>query len=188
VAAAIVPGSEVLVRDVGVNPTRAGILNVLESMGAKVHLEEYRMAGGEPVADILVKHSELKPVEIGGSIIPSLIDEIPVLAVAMAMAHGTSTVRDAVELRAKESDRIAMIVSTLKQMGVEAHEIADGFVIHGRGKIPGNCRLSAGGDHRIAMASAVAGLTAEMPVVVEDFNCVDISYPAFLQDLQGLTR
>lgn len=187
-AAAIVPGSEVLVRDVGVNPTRAGVITVLESMGAEIHLEDYRIINGEPVADILVKHSELKPIAIGGSIIPSLIDEIPVLAVAMAMAHGTSAVRDAVELRAKESDRIAMIVSILKQMGVEAAETADGFVIHGRGKIPGNCRLAAGGDHRIAMASAVAGLAAEMPVMVEDFNCVDISYPSFLQDLQALTR
>jgi 3-phosphoshikimate 1-carboxyvinyltransferase len=188
VAATIVPGSEVLVRDVGVNPTRSGVLTALKSMGAQIHLEDYRTVGGEPVADILVKHSGLQPVEIGGNIIPSLIDEIPVLAVAMSMAPGTSAVRDAAELRAKESDRIAMVVSVLQQMGVEATETADGFIVHGQGKIPGNCRLFPGGDHRIAMASAVAGLVSEMPVMVEDFNCVDISYPAFLQDLQGLIR
>ncbi|NLW45158.1 MAG: 3-phosphoshikimate 1-carboxyvinyltransferase [Syntrophomonadaceae bacterium] len=188
VAAAIVPGSEVLVRDVGVNPTRSGVLTVLKNMGAEIRLENYRTVGGEPVADILVKHSGLQPVEIGGSIIPSLIDEIPILAIAMAMASGTSAVSDAGELRTKESDRIAMIVSILNRMGVEAAETPDGFIVHGQGKIPGNCRLSAGGDHRIAMASAVSGLAAEMPVTVEDFNCVGISYPTFLQDLRHLTE
>lgn len=188
VAATIVPDSEILVRDVGINPTRIGILQVLQSMGAEIKLEDHRMVGGEPVADLLVKHSGLRPVEIGGSIIPSLIDEIPVLAIAMAMADGISVVRDASELRAKESDRISMITSTLGLMGVKTEESEDGFMVYGQGGLPGGNRVSSGGDHRIAMASAIAGLVSDMPVYIEGFDCVGISYPAFLEDLHNLTK
>jgi 3-phosphoshikimate 1-carboxyvinyltransferase len=186
VAAAIVPGSEIMVRDVGVNPTRTGILPIMQKMGAEIHLQNQRTAGGEPVADLLVRHSGLNPVEIKGNIIPTLIDEIPILAVAMALADGISVVRDATELRAKESDRIAMITSFLNRMGVQTEEKADGFVVCGKGHIPGGARVSSGGDHRIAMASAVAGLASERPVAVDGFDCVGISYPTFLEDLGNL--
>ncbi len=151
-------------------------------------MRNQRTVGGEPVADLLVKHSGLKPVEIGGSIIPTLIDEIPILAVAMALAEGVSVVRDAAELRAKESDRIAMITSFLNRMGVQTEENPDGFVVYGGESIPGDARVSSGGDHRIAMASAVAGLASNQPVTVEEFDCVSISYPAFLTDLRHLTE
>lgn len=187
VAATVVPGSEILVCDVGINPARIGVLQVLQSMGAEIHIQDNRMAGGEPVADLLVRHTELHPVDIGGSIIPSLIDEIPVLAIAMAMADGTSVVRDASELRAKESDRIAMIVSSLKGMGVQAEEKADGFVVYGKGTIPGGNRVSSGGDHRIAMSTAIAGLASERPVTIDGFDCVGVSYPTFLEDMHRLT-
>lgn len=187
-AATVVTGSEILVQDVGVNPTRAGVLEVLQRMGAEIHVQDLRVVGGEPLANIVVRHSYLRPVELGGAIIPSLIDEIPVLAMAMAMAVGTSVVRDAAELRAKESDRIAMIVSSLSRMGVNAKESDDGFVVHGAGRIPGNSQVSSGGDHRMAMSLAIAGLVADMPVTVEGFDCTAISYPAFLEDLNHLTR
>jgi 3-phosphoshikimate 1-carboxyvinyltransferase len=188
VAATIIPGSEILVRDVGINPTRAGILEVLQSMGAEISLQDRRVVGGEPLANILIRHYELQPVELMRNIIPSLIDEIPILAIAMAMATGTSVVRDASELRAKESDRITMIVSSLSRMGVNVEETEDGFVVHGIGRIPGNSQVSSGGDHRMAMSSAIAGLASEMPVTVEGFDCVAISYPTFLEDLNHLAR
>ena len=188
VAAAMVPGSEILVCDVGVNPTRTGLLPVLQGMGAEIHLQNQRTVGGEPVADLLVRHSGLNPVEIGGSIIPLLIDEIPVLAVAMAMADGVSVVRDASELRAKEPDRIAMIVSSLKRMGVQTEENSDGFIVFGKRRIPGGSLVSSGGDHRIAMASAIAGLASDLPINVDGFDCVSISYPTFLEDLRHLTE
>ena len=188
IAASLVPGSEIIIRDVGVNPTRTGILEVLQAMGARIETENYRVTGGEPRADIVVKHSDLRPVEIKGEIIPALIDEIPVLAVAMAMTSGVSTVKDASELRAKESDRIAMIVNSLRLMGVAVEENEDGFVVHGTGHIPGNARVSSGGDHRMAMSSAIAGLVADSPVTVEGFDSVSVSYPGFQEDLTRLLK
>ncbi|MGE5397491.1 MAG: 3-phosphoshikimate 1-carboxyvinyltransferase [Chitinophagales bacterium] len=188
IAGSLISGSEIQLRNVGINPTRIGILEVLQGMGANIGLENYRQTGGEPVADIIVKSSEIKPCEIRGEMIPRLIDEIPVLTVAMAKATGKSVVRNAQELRSKESDRIAMIVKTLTALGVKVEEFEDGFSVYGEGKIPGGVAVDSGEDHRIAMASAVAGLVAEKPVVVEGFQCVNISYPSFTRDLSFLVR
>lgn len=188
VAAAIKKGSEILLRDVGVNPTRTGIIEALIQMGAVIKMENLREIGGEPVADLLVSAGPLRPITVKGSIIPRIIDEIPVLAVAMAVAEGTSEVRDAGELRAKESDRITMICRNLAALGVSIEEYPDGFAVHGTGCIPGGKTVASGGDHRIAMASAVAGLVAREPVKIEGFDCVHISYPDFLKDLEKLIQ
>ncbi len=188
VAATVISGSEILVRDVGINPTRTGVLEVLQSMGAEIYVQHRRVVSGEPLANILVRYSELKPIELSGDIIPSLIDEIPILAVAMAMASGTSVVRDAAELRIKESDRIAMIASSFDRMGVKIEETDDGFRVHGTGEIPGNSQVSSGGDHRMAMSLAIAGLVADKPVTIKGFDCTSVSYPGFLEDLAFLSR
>lgn len=186
VAATVVEGSEVLLRDVGINPTRTGIIDVLQAMGGRVKILNCRDLSGEPVADLEVSHSFLQPVKITKEMIPSIIDEIPVLAVAMALAHGTSEVEGAAELRVKETDRIKMVVSQLGRLGVMVEERKDGFVIHGTGRIPGGNEVFSGGDHRMAMALAVAGLAADSPIIVDGFSCVDVSYPRFLQDLRSL--
>ncbi|MGE5371425.1 MAG: 3-phosphoshikimate 1-carboxyvinyltransferase [Solirubrobacterales bacterium] len=186
VAASIVSEAEVLLRDVGVNPTRTGILEALTAMGADISAVNQRSIGGEPVADLAVRPAPLKPVTLKGPIIPRLIDEIPVLAIAMAMADGISMVRDADELRAKESDRIRMICSLLDAIGVANEELPDGFVVHGKGVIPGGATVSSGGDHRIAMAASVAGLAARAAIRIDGFDCVAISYPGFAEDVQRL--
>ncbi|SHH10776.1 3-phosphoshikimate 1-carboxyvinyltransferase [Thermosyntropha lipolytica DSM 11003] len=179
VAAALVPHSEILIKEVGINPTRAGIIEVLEKMGACIKLENRRTVGGEPIADIAVKSSELKGISIEGEIVPRLIDEIPVLAVAMAAAQGTSVVRGAEELRVKETDRIRAIVSELGRMGVSIVELEDGFIIEGdREKIKG-AEVKSFGDHRIAMSLAVMGLIAEGETVIEGTEAVNISFPGF---------
>jgi len=189
VAGIIVPGSEIMLRDVGLNFTRSGIIDVLTKMGANIQIENRHMIGEEPVGNIIVRHSELKPVKVEGQVIPRLIDEIPVLAVAMAAAHGISEVRDAGDLRAKESDRIAMIVSSLTSLGVEVESSDDGFIVNGNGFIPGgSVPVGSGGDHRIAMSLAIAGLISRVPITIEGFECVSVSYPSFREDLVKLLR
>ncbi|NLC70629.1 MAG: 3-phosphoshikimate 1-carboxyvinyltransferase [Desulfuromonadaceae bacterium] len=178
VAALIVPHSELLIRNVGVNPTRDGIIEALRRMGGDLELVDERLAAGEPVADILVRGSRLKGIEIGGSLIPRMIDEIPVFTVAAALAEGTSVVRDAQELRVKETDRIASMTSELTKLGGEVEARPDGMVITGRERLQGGKVLSHG-DHRIAMSMAVAGLRALSPVEVEDIACTATSFPGF---------
>ncbi|MGE5403465.1 MAG: 3-phosphoshikimate 1-carboxyvinyltransferase, partial [Candidatus Saccharibacteria bacterium] len=186
VGAAIIPDSQVRLKGVGVNWTRSAVIEVLKNMGADIRIENLQEIGGEPVADVVVSHSSLQPTEICGSIIPRLIDEIPVLAVAMAAAQGTSIVRDAGELRAKESDRIVIMVDCLRKLGVDAEELEDGFIIRGSGVIPGGNTVSSNDDHRIAMSMAIAGLHSVKPVQIERFESVSISYPGFLEDLNKL--
>ncbi|HHX74785.1 MAG TPA: 3-phosphoshikimate 1-carboxyvinyltransferase [Firmicutes bacterium] len=185
VAAAIVPGSEVLVRNVGVNPSRTGILDVLQQMGARVELLNPRSAGGEPVADILVRPGELRGVEIGGPLIPRLIDELPVLAVAALFAAGRTVVRDARELRVKETDRIAAVAEELAKIGGVVTTTEDGFVIEGGRQLAGGTADSRH-DHRMAMALAVAGLRAKAPVCIDNAECMDVSFPAFAATLARL--
>lgn len=182
VAAAIVPGSELLLRNVGINPTRAGVLEVLQQMGADIDVQNPRDAGGEPVADLLVRSGPLKAFSIGGDLIPRLIDEVPVLAVAAAFADGESVVRDAQELRVKESDRAACTVAALRAIGVEAEELPDGLVVRG-GRAKGG-EVQAHSDHRIAMAFAVAGCAAEGPVQVHDAENIATSFPEFISLLE----
>ena len=185
VAASILPGSSIKIINVGVNSTRTGLLDVLLEMGAKIYLENERVENEEPVADINVEAAELRGVEIGGEIIPRLIDEIPVLAVAAVMAEGKTVIRDAAELRVKESDRISVVVQELKKMGAQIESRPDGMVINGTGQLNGGVCQSHG-DHRIAMAMAVAGLAARGETRVTDSDCVNISFPKFSKALKAL--
>lgn len=187
VGAVVVPGSEVFVREVGINPTRAGIITVLKEMGARIEVENIREENGEPVADLRAFYSPLRGVEIGGELIPRLIDELPVLAVAMAKAEGRSVVRDAGELRVKETDRIRAVCANLSQLGVDIVEAPDGFVVRGGNPFQGG-KVSSFGDHRLAMAMAIAALGAEGEVEIEGAEAVAVSYPGFWEDLERLCQ
>lgn len=188
VAGLIVPGSELYIKDVGLNPTRAGLLKVLEKMGGSIRIENRRLIGGEEIADLVVSSSQLRGIEVGGEEIGILIDEIPVLAVAMAAAQGHSSVRGAGELRVKESDRIRAVSLGLRAMGVEITEQEDGFVINGNGERINGARVNSFGDHRIAMSLAVAGLTASADTIIEGAEAVNISFPDFWNLLNTLQR
>ena len=178
VAAAAQPGGHLLVRDVGLNETRTGILGVLVRMGAQVREAIEDVEQVEPRGIVEVTGANLKGTVIQGKEVPQLIDELPILAVAGALARGTTIVRHAQELRVKETDRIAAIAHNLRSMGAQVVELTDGLEIHGRAPLHG-ARLSSFGDHRIAMAFAIAGLFAEGETVIQDVDCVAISYPSF---------
>ncbi len=186
VAGAIHPDARVEITSVGMNPTRSGVIDVLKAMGAKIRIENERKEGGEPIADIIIESSELKAIDIDGELIPRLIDEIPVLAMAAAMAKGKTTIRDAGELRVKESDRITSTTTELRKLGAEIEELLDGMVIHGTGKLIG-AECDSHGDHRLAMALGVAGLVAAGDTVVYNAEAVNASYPGFWQDLNMLS-
>ncbi len=183
VAGSIHPDAEIVLPEVNVNPTRTGLLDVLSIMGAKIDIGEQRIIGEEPVADITVRSARLQGVEVGGELIPRLLDELPVLAVAATFAEGRTVVRDAAELRVKESDRIAALVRELGRMGAQIEERPDGFVIEGGGGLRGG-EVDGRGDHRLTMALAVAGLVAEGETFVVDEESVSVSYPGFWQDLE----
>jgi 3-phosphoshikimate 1-carboxyvinyltransferase len=185
VAAALVPGSEVTVEGVGVNPTRTGLLDVLRAMGAQVTVEGRKVQGNEPAADVTVRASGLRGVEVGGHTVVRMIDEFPVLAVAATQAHGTTVVRDAAELRVKESDRIATAVTELRALGARIEPLADGFVVEGPTPLHG-AMVDSHGDHRLAMALAVAGLVAEGETIVQNTACIADSFPGFEELMQGL--
>lgn len=178
VAAALVPDSEVTVAGVGINPTRTGLLDVLQEMGAETVIDGAGEHGNEPTADVTVRASNLHGVKIGGDTVVRMIDEFPVLAVAATQAHGTTTVRDAAELRVKETDRIAATVSQLQLLGAQVEPLPDGFVVEGPTPLRG-AMVSSCGDHRLAMALAVAGMIAEGEVVVHDADCIADSFPGF---------
>ncbi len=185
VAGAVVPGSAVTVRGVGLNPTRTGLLDVLRRMGAKIRVDLEDFApGGEPVGDVTVEGTgELRGVEVGGSLIPRLIDEIPALAVAAVFACGKTVIRDAAELRAKESDRIAGMAAELARLGGRVRTLPDGLLIEGGGKL-GGAAVDAWGDHRVAMALAVAACAVGGgETLIQGTECVNISYPDFFRDL-----
>ena len=178
VAALIVPGSELLIRGVGINPTRTGILDILSAMGADIELLDSREVSGEPVADLLVRGSRLRGIEIGGDVVPRAIDEFPVICVAAAMAEGRTVVREAAELRVKETDRIAAMAANLRKAGVDVLETEEGMEIEGSGRLAGGC-FESFGDHRIAMSMLVAGLAAEGEITVNDVDCIATSFPNF---------
>jgi 3-phosphoshikimate 1-carboxyvinyltransferase len=185
VAAAMAPGSEVVVEGVGVNPTRTGLLDVLREMGADVVMDSLREEGNEPVADVTVRTSGLRGVEVGGHTVVRMIDEFPVLAVAATQASGATVVRDAAELRVKETDRIAAIVAGLRALGARIDPLPDGFRVEGPTPLRGTV-VDSRGDHRLAMALALAGLVADGEVVVERADCIADSFPGFVALLQGL--
>jgi 3-phosphoshikimate 1-carboxyvinyltransferase len=185
VAALIVPGSELLIRGVGINPTRTGILDILTAMGADIELLDSREVSGEPVADILVRGSSLRGIEIGGDVVPRAIDEFPVICVAAAMAEGRTVVREAKELRVKETDRIAAMAANLRRAGVQVEEMEDGMEIEGTGRLAGGF-FESFGDHRIAMSMLVAGLAAGGEVTVTDVDCIATSFPNFFTLLESV--
>lgn len=183
VAGAMVPNSNLLIENVGVNPTRTGILEALELMGADIQRENERIVAGEPVADLRVKSSSLKACTIAGDLIPRLIDEIPILAVAATAAQGTTIIRDAAELRVKESDRLAVMATQLNRMGAKVTELADGLEISGGTPLAGT-EVDSYTDHRIAMSLAIAALTATGTTVIHRAEAAAISYPDFTPTLQ----
>jgi 3-phosphoshikimate 1-carboxyvinyltransferase len=184
VAATLVPGSEVTLTGVGVNPTRTGVLDVLTAMGADIERRDARRMGEEPVADLVVRHAALRGVEIGPELVPRAIDELPVLFAAAALAEGTTTVRGARELRVKESDRIAAMARELGRVGVRVEERPDGLAVHGPANLQGTA-CEAYGDHRMAMSMAVLGLVAEGEMSVEAAP-VATSFPGFAAALHSL--
>ncbi len=179
VGASIAPGSDLVLEHVGINPTRIGVLNILKLMGANLELLNRREVGGEPVADIRVRAAKLRGIRIPEDQVPLAIDEFPALFIAAAVASGETILTGAYELRVKESDRIAVMAQGLKQLGTDAREIPDGIVIRG-GQMQGGA-IDSHGDHRIAMAFAIAGLVASGPVMVRDCKNVDTSFPGFAQ-------
>ena len=184
VAGAIVPGSELTIKNVGVNPTRTGVLDVLRDMGADITESNFRDEA-EPMCDLTVKYSKLHGVEIGGAIIPRLIDELPVIAVAAAFAEGETVIRDAQELKVKESNRIAAMVTELTKAGVDVEETDDGMIVHGGAK-PHGASFETYKDHRIAMSLAVLGLAAEGASRIDEPEVVAISYPDFFNTIERL--
>ena len=181
-AGLLIPGSELLIKNVGINPTRDGILRVCRQMGANLELLNTRTQCGEPVAHILVKHSELNGTVIEGDLIPTLIDELPVIAVMAACANGETIIRNAEELKVKESNRLEIIVHHLSEMGCDITGTEDGMIIRG-GKPLHGAVLDSHLDHRIAMSFAVAGLVADGETEITNADCVNISYPGFYRDL-----
>ena len=181
----MIPGSELLIRHVGINPTRDGILRVCREMGGSVTILNKNEAQGEPTADLLVRHSRLNGITIGGSIIPALIDELPMIAVLACFAEGTTVIKDAQELKVKESNRIDVMVKNLSAMGAHIQATEDGMIIEGGHPLHGAV-IESKLDHRIAMSLAMAALASEGETQILGADCVKISYPEFYQDLRRL--
>ena len=185
-AALLVPGSELLIKNVGTNPTRAGILEVCRAMGADITYLNENRDSGEPTADLLVRTSTLHGTTVEGAIIPTLIDEIPMIAVMAAFAEGTTIIRDAAELKVKETDRIKTTTEGLLAMGVDVTPTDDGMIIRGGNPVHGG-QINSYLDHRIAMAFSIAALAAEGNTEIQDGQCVDVSYPSFFTELHSLS-
>ncbi len=188
VAATLLPGSELILQGVGVNPTRTGLLDALEHMGARISVFNRRSESGEPVADLEVTHAELVATEIVPADVPRLIDELPLFALAASMARGTSRVRGAAELRAKESDRIDTVAAALRSVGARATPTDDGFAVRGVPTRPRGGAVSAAGDHRLAMLAAVAGLVSKEGVQIEGADAAAVSFPGFYELLDSLAH
>lgn len=184
-AGLLVPNSELVIKNVGINPTRDGILKVCEAMGGSISYESKQEISGETTANLVVKTSCLKGTTIGGSIIPTLIDEIPIIAILACFAEGTTIIKDAQELKVKESNRIDVMVENLKKMGADITATDDGMVIQG-GKPLHGAEIDSKLDHRIAMSFAIAGLCSEGKTKIIGADCVNISFPSFYQDLDNL--
>ncbi|KKX53042.1 3-phosphoshikimate 1-carboxyvinyltransferase [Brevibacillus borstelensis] len=186
-AVMMVPGSSLLIENVGINPSRTGILDVVDRMGGKIERINERVVNEEPVADLLVTYSELKGIEISGDIIPRLIDEIPVIAVMATQAGGRTVIKDAEELKVKETDRIATVVSELSKLGAKIIATEDGMIIEGPTPLKGAV-IDSFGDHRIGMAMAIAGLAAEGETLIENDDAILVSFPGFPDVLQSISK
>lgn len=179
VAGLIVPSSKIILKNVGLNPTRTGILEVAEKMGGNIEILDKRNISGEDVGDIQISYSDLNACTIEGEIIPRLIDELPVIAILATQAKGTTIIKDAQDLRNKESDRIKAVVTELKKIGADIEETPDGFIINGKTNLKGDTEVETYHDHRLAMSLYVAGLICEKPIAINGFEWVDISFPEF---------
>lgn len=185
--ALLIKNSEILIKEVGINPTRTGFLNIIREMGANIEIQNIKTIVGEPVGDIYCKYcQELKAININKEMVPSMIDEFPILCVIATQASGTTTIRGAEELRVKESDRIKSMVTELRKMGVEIEEYEDGLSIHGKKSLKG-ATLESYNDHRIAMSLCIAGLIAEGTTIINGISSVNISFPEFFEILRRLT-
>lgn len=188
VAALIIPNSEIIIKNVGINETRAGIIDVIKAMNGNIEILNECIVSNEKVADIKVQYSELKATTIEGEIIPKLIDEIPVIAVLATQAEGTTIIKNAQDLRNKEADRITAVQKELSKLGADIIETQDGFIINGKTELNGGCEIECYHDHRIAMSTYVAGLICKKPITVNEFQWVDISFPEFLNLINELTN
>jgi 3-phosphoshikimate 1-carboxyvinyltransferase len=186
-AAAITPGSDVLLKDVGINPTRTGIIDVLLEMGAELSIENERSFNEEPVADLHIKYSNLKGIEIGGDIIPRLIDEIPIIALLATQAEGKMVIKDAEELKVKETNRIDAVVEQLRKIGASIEGTDDGMIIHGKTNLHG-AEVDSLGDHRIGMTLAVASCIAKGEITLKREEAIAVSYPSFFEDFVFLQK
>ncbi|MCP8968762.1 3-phosphoshikimate 1-carboxyvinyltransferase [Ectobacillus ponti] len=187
VAGAVVPNSRIKLQKVGLNPTRTGILEVLQQMGASITIENVQNEDFEPYGDVTVEYSSLRGVEIGGDVIPRLIDEIPILALAAAQAEGTTVIKDAAELKVKETNRIDTVVDELKKLGAHIEATPDGMIIHGRTPLRG-ASVSSHGDHRIGMMLGIAACLADGEMLIENSEAAAVSYPTFFAELQRLQQ
>ncbi|MBI4653419.1 MAG: 3-phosphoshikimate 1-carboxyvinyltransferase [Nitrospirae bacterium] len=187
VAGIIVPGSEISIKNVGINPTRTGLLDILKTMGAEIKIENEHEQSGEPAADLYVKYSQLKGIDIEGDLALRAIDEFPIICVAASVASGITKITGAGELRVKESDRIASMAKELRKMGVTVEELKDGIIIEGKDRL-NSAIIQSHGDHRVAMSMAVAGLFAQGETIIEDTECVNTSFPGFIEMLKKLQR
>lgn len=185
VAGAITDNSDIMLKNVGLNPTRTGIIDVLSQMGANLKVEESISSGEEPFGNIRIKSSELKGIEIGGELIPRLIDELPIIALLATQASGTTIIRDAAELKVKETDRITAVVNELKKLGANIEATDDGMIIKGPVQLNGG-RMTSYGDHRIGMMGAIASLIASSPVEIDEPSCISVSYPNFFEHLKNV--
>ena len=185
VGALILKGSDIIIKNVGINKTRTGIIEVLKKMGGYIDIANIRTFNNEPIADLHVKHSKLKGVEVKGDIIGRLIDEIPILTIGATMASGKTIIKNAQELKYKESNRIKVMVEELSKMGANIEELEDGMIIQG-GKYLKGAKLKSYGDHRVLMALSIAALCGQGKTVLNDFNCVDISFPNYFKELKRL--
>lgn len=185
-AALMINNSDVIIKNVGLNPTRTGIIDVVKRMGGYIEILDEQQLSGELVGDIRVKTSDLSACEISGSDIPRLIDELPLIALLATQANGTTIIKDAQDLRKKESDRISTIVNALNRLGGNVEELADGFIIHGKTHLTGDIELDTYHDHRLAMTFYVAGLLTQKEILIKNFEWVDISFPEFEELFSGL--
>ncbi len=188
VAATLVPNSEISIPDVGLNPTRTGLIEVMQAMGADITVSDRTETNGEPMGTLTVRHAPLEGVSVGGDVIPNLIDEIPVLAVAAACAEGQTVIQDAEELRVKETDRLTAISDVLTRLGASVEEQPDGLIIEGTPGALRGATVSSYDDHRIAMAAAVAGCVADGKTTIQEADCARISFPTFWEVLDRLQR
>ncbi len=186
-AGLLIPNSEIVIKNVGINQTRDGILQVCKQMGADITMENIIDNGGEPVADLVVRSSELTATQVGGELIPTLIDELPMIAVLACFAKGQTVIKDAAELKVKESNRIDVMVDNLTRMGADITATSDGMIINGGRPLHG-ATIDSKSDHRIAMSFAIAAMLADGETNILGAECVDISYPNFYSDLKSLVR